>query len=300
MESPLRAPDVSRTTATGIAFATLCLVVAACAGSSGAPGPTPGRPGATPSVLPSSTSLAIPSDATPTRAAPTPWPTIEPRLAFGDQVSCGSGKPVFPVEMVNARPDAQEGTESTATALRAFLARPMGNPAPNSTAGWRRVLATNTDVLFLSTESPGTRWVYLGLSSTGEGQTVYQSVAGWHFATSGDCKLEVSFGVGQRRAEIYLDPARPIRPTDWSVSLQLAELTCSSGQSPAGRVLEPMVAYEADRILAAISIRNRPGGPHDCQGGDTYPYTLQLKEPIGSRQLFDAARVPPVPVVALT
>jgi hypothetical protein len=134
------------------------------------------------------------------------------------------------------------------------------------------------------------------LSSTGEGQTANQSVAGWYFATSGGCQLEVFFGAGERRAELYLDPARPIRPSDRSVSLHLFELSCSSGQSPAGRVLEPKVAYAADRVLVAIAIRARPG-PQDCQGVDAYPYTLQLTEPIGSRQLFDAARVPPAPVV---
>jgi hypothetical protein len=137
--------------------------------------------------------------------------------------------------------------------------------------------------------------VYLGLSSTGVGQRV----AGWYFATSGGCRLEVYFGPEERAADLYLDPLSPVKPEDQSVSLLLYELNCSSGQSPAGRVGEPKVAYEPDRILVVITIRPRPGGPHDCQGGDPHPYTLQLTETIGTRSLFNAARVPPAPVEPL-
>jgi hypothetical protein len=222
--------------------------------------------------------------------AQTGWPTIEPRREFGDRVTCGVG-PAFPVEQLNVRPDAENGTDAAATALRAFLSDPMRNPAPALNAGWRRVLSTSADVLFVSTESPATQWVYLWLSSSHVGQPV----AGWYFRGSGDCQLEVYFGPDQRRAELYLDPANPISPTDRSVNLQLFELSCSGGQSPAGRVLEPLVVYETDRVLVAIPIRILPGS-HDCLGVDAFPYALQLSEAIGSRQLFDAARVPPVPL----
>jgi hypothetical protein len=130
------------------------------------------------------------------------------------------------------------------------------------------------------------------LARTGVGQ----EVIGWYFHTSGECRPEVDFGPDVRRAELYLDPGSPINPAARRVQLQLYELSCASGRSPAGRVREPRLAYRPDRILVAITIA-KLRGPQDCQGTEPYPYTLQLDEAIGTRKLFDAARVPPTPIV---
>ena len=248
--------------------------------------PTSAPSGASPSS--SGTAPVVSAPATPLI---TPWPTIEPTLAFGDAVTCGDGTPTFPVLSLNLPPGAEKAADESGKALAAFLGNPAINPDPASKAGWRRVVLTTKDALFVSTQAPEASWLYVWLASTGAGQPV----AGWYFHTSGACRPEVDFGPDARRAEIYLDPGRPINPADRDVRLHLYELNCA-GQSPAGRILEPKLAYEADRILVAVVIRKLPG-THDCQGTDPYSYTLKLAEAIGQRKLFDAARVPPVPVV---
>lgn len=240
----------------------------------------------TASTAPTATQQASPSPSI------TPWPTIEPRLAFGDAVTCGDGTPTFPVLSLNLPPGAEKAADDSGKALAAFLSNPAINPDPASKAGWRRVVLTTKDALFVSTQAPEASWLYVWLASTGAGQPV----AGWYFHTSGECRPEVDFGPDARRAEIYLDPGRPINPADRDVRLHLYELNCAGGQSPAGRILEPKLAYESDRILVAVVIRKLPG-PRDCQGTDPYAYTLKLAEAIGQRKLLDAARVPPAPVV---
>jgi hypothetical protein len=225
----------------------------------------------------------------------TPWPTLDPNLPIGDRVTCGDDTPPFPIEALNASPDADRSNDAASRALQALLGDPIRNPAPGSTTeGWRQVLVTSTDAQFVvTTSSPSPRWLMAWLTSTG----VSPLVEGWHFRSGGECRPELWFGPELRRAELILDPARPVGPSDRSVGLQLHELTCSGGQGPEGRIQEPILSYAADRIFVAIAILQLPG-EQDCPGVDATAYSLELAEPIGTRALFDAAQVPAVPIVA--
>jgi hypothetical protein len=220
----------------------------------------------------------------------TPWPTLDPRLAIGDRVTCGDGTPAFLPGLLNNSPDALTASDAVTTALREFAGQSNRLSAPVTT-GWRRVLVTSADALFVYTAPSGAPWYYAHLVTTGVGQ----SVAGWFFAGGGECRPEVDLGPDVRRAELHLDPNGTIDPKDRAIRLLVSELSCSSGRSPAGRIETPRVAYEADQILVVISIRKLPG-EQDCQGGGPYAYTLSLTEPIGVRRLFDAAVLPHIPV----
>ncbi len=288
--------DSRRATAGSRVFApallTVSLLVLGCGGVLATAEPT-----SMPTVTPSerSPSATPPSPTASSSVAPsvTPWPTIDPNAAFGNALTCGDGTPSFPLELVNSRPDAEHGTEESSKALNAFLKDPVTNPDPASSAGWRRVVQTSQDALFISAVDPVARWTFVWLTSTGAGQ----GIEGWYFNTSGECRLEVDFGVGLRRAELTMEPGFRPAETDRSLPILVSELSCSSGSSPVGRIEEPKLAYEPTRVLVAVVIRSLPE-PQDCQGVAPVPYTLQLAEAIGSRGLFDAARVPPVLVSA--
>jgi hypothetical protein len=192
--------------------------------------------------------------------------------------------------LLNNGPDALNGTDAVSTALREFVQQPNRLPAPVTT-GWRRVLVTSTDALFVAIGPSGMPWYYVHLATTGAGQ----QVSGWYFVDSSECRPEVDLGPEIRRAELHLDPKGQVGPNDRAIQLLLRELSCSSGRSPAGRVESPRLAYEAERVLVIIGIRALPG-EQDCQGTDPYAYTLPLSEPIGSRRLVDASVLPYVVV----
>ena len=138
-------------------------------------------------------------------------------------------------------------------------------------------------------------WQSISLSTEPVGEAL---PGGWYPGTGGDCRLQLAFPDGTGRADLWLDPARLPSANDRSVRLLISEQACSSGRSPAGRILAPQIAYRLDAVLVVVTIHRLTGG-QDCQGGDPTPYSLQMNQPIGSRQLFDASLVPPVVVEKL-
>lgn len=73
-----------------------------------------------------------------------------------------------------------------------------------------------------------------------------------------------------------------------SLELGVVRLECAGGET--GVVLEPEVFYEEDRILIRTDVAPLPPAEgYDCQGNDTVPLTVQLSEPVGERELVDAA-----------
>jgi hypothetical protein len=149
------------------------------------------------------------------------------------------------------------------------------------------------------------RVLFVALTSSGEWQQIsLEPSAGtppasptWREDTIGRCQPQVVVPAGVSRAQLWLDPARSPSPGDRTVRLLIVEMACASGQSPAGRIVEPQLVYRPSGVFVSLTIQNRPGA-QDCQGNPEYQYTLQLSEPLGSRQLFDANLVPPVPVGA--
>jgi hypothetical protein len=71
------------------------------------------------------------------------------------------------------------------------------------------------------------------------------------------------------------------------LDVEVTRLECSGGVT--GEVLEPVVTLEADRILIRTDVAPLPDGAYTCQGNDRVPVTIELGEPIGDRELVDAA-----------
>jgi heat shock protein HslJ len=74
------------------------------------------------------------------------------------------------------------------------------------------------------------------------------------------------------------------------ITVLVTRLGCNSGVT--GGVAEPDVRLEDDRVVLTFTVR--PGEPSaaDCPGNNQVPYAVDLREPIGNRQLVDGQCLP--------
>lgn len=94
-------------------------------------------------------------------------------------------------------------------------------------------------------------------------------------------------------ASWWVDPASGALSAETTVvPALLIERACASGQSPDGRVLEPVIEYGVDAVVVTISVTRRVGG-QDCPGNPEFPLTITLREPLGERALLDGGSTPP-------
>ena len=73
----------------------------------------------------------------------------------------------------------------------------------------------------------------------------------------------------------------------------LVESACASGQSPDGRVNDPVITYSPDAVTVTFTVTPPPGDAQDCQSNPEFPVTFTLSEPLGGRTLLDGGSTPP-------
>jgi len=138
------------------------------------------------------------------------------------------------------------------------------------------------------------RWTVDGPDG-GQVLTLERSASGLRPAGWGDCRLlEVALPEGRSRVEVTA-PRGGVDPSATSLVVVVNELQCASGRDPAPYLGRPLVVEEDDRVLVTMSSEEVVGGA-DCQGNPHVPVTLDLDEPLGDRQLFDAGTWPPTPI----
>ncbi len=86
-----------------------------------------------------------------------------------------------------------------------------------------------------------------------------------------------------------LSDAAAVTVDSTAIAVDVTRLECSGGQT--GTVLPPTVTYEADRILIGTFVAALPPGAYSCPGNPGVTVTVELAEPVGPRQLVDAACV---------
>lgn len=79
--------------------------------------------------------------------------------------------------------------------------------------------------------------------------------------------------------------AAGVSPETTRLQVGVVRTACAGGFT--GTVLEPQVQFETKRIVIRTSVEPR-SGPADCQTNNVVPLEIELKEPIGNRELFDA------------
>lgn len=85
---------------------------------------------------------------------------------------------------------------------------------------------------------------------------------------------------------VLLDP-EDVSEDSETLRLGVTRLGWSGGDT--GVVLEPAVTLEQDRIVIRTEVEPLPAGGYDCPGNDVVPVLVHLGEPIGPRELVDAA-----------
>jgi hypothetical protein len=81
--------------------------------------------------------------------------------------------------------------------------------------------------------------------------------------------------------------AAEVGPDSTALRLGVTRLECASGET--GTVLEPDVQFERGRIVIRTDVEPLTGGAYECQGNNTVPVDVELSEPVGNRDLVDAA-----------
>jgi hypothetical protein len=84
-------------------------------------------------------------------------------------------------------------------------------------------------------------------------------------------------------------------PADTTLEVLVYERECASGQSAEGRIELVDLTLTAEQILLHIGIRALEGD-QDCQGNPPTPFTVDLGERIGDREIVDSSVVPTRPL----
>lgn len=81
--------------------------------------------------------------------------------------------------------------------------------------------------------------------------------------------------------------AAEISPESTVLRLGVTRIQCASGIT--GTVLEPEIQINGERIMIRTSVESQEPGDYSCPGNNVVPVTVNLRSPIGERELFDAS-----------
>ncbi|MEM7337482.1 MAG: hypothetical protein AAF467_02475 [Actinomycetota bacterium] len=116
----------------------------------------------------------------------------------------------------------------------------------------------------------------------------------WRPTGWGGCRVEIS-AVGLGPAEVAFDPENPPQPDDTELALLINEQACASGEAPIDREIVPVITEAAESVTIVVLVAPVEGGA-DCPSNPWHPITVELSEPLGSRQLVDGHQFPTEPV----
>lgn len=116
----------------------------------------------------------------------------------------------------------------------------------------------------------------------------------WLLMSAGPCAQRsiADHDVGEADLTLADTPS----PTDTSVDLLVHERACASGQTAEGRIQLLELNETAEHVRLRIGVRPPGGDAQSCQGNPPTPFTVELGEPLGDREILDASVVPPRPV----
>jgi len=114
----------------------------------------------------------------------------------------------------------------------------------------------------------------------------------WFLTSAGPCAQRVLGSSGLEAADVTL-ATEPV-PAARTLELLVRERECASGQDAEGRI-EVVLQETAEQVLLLVGVRP-PGGGQTCQGNPATPFTVELAEPLGARELLDASVLPARPI----
>jgi hypothetical protein len=223
----------------------------------------------------------------PSGGSPSAEATLAPEPSVGLQAAdlqytCG----LFPfrADLALAGPGQAEQVDSPmAAALRAHLASRGPDIDVLPDLGWRLTGMNDRSAEFVAFSGEGNVSVV----------TVSNDGGGWKVGSWGECRARVALAAGLGAADWIFDPAQP-RPKDTTRTFDalVTEASCNDGLPADGRIVGPMFFKSADTVLVIFAVRPRPGG-HDCPANPSTRVTVDLREPLGFRELLDGGQLPP-------
>ena len=257
---------------------TASLLVAGCAAS----GPrATSTPSLSPTNAPSATELApLPTDARPPLPTEAPLSTVSPippSDSFGAGLLFTCGGPAFPIELLETPPSKHLNPDPAPALIRW--------PVPTRADAWWLIARTETQAEYLGRDAAG-RYESARLERGVDG--IWNAV-GW-----GGCRFyAVVPGAAYMEASGWW-----IREADWPKAgdrTLRVRVRAWCPRTLADRMLEPIIRYGSDRIIAIVGVRPSTQEPSECgddpedQVGDA---TIELEEPVGQRMILDAKEWP--------
>ena len=215
-------------------------------------------------------------------APPAPKVTlVAPPPIAADQLQLTCGSPLaFAPAALSALPGAEQADHPAAEALRQLLK----GDSPPSRPGWRVVVLSDIHALFLL---PG-----LPVEGVDYWSAEFETRGGaWTYVRSGQCELRPVFE-GIVAASWDLAPGEKLRADTTTLNVLVTERSCSSGRTPEGRIVPAAVIYEPDSVTLIFGVKPLPGA-QTCQGAPPAAVSLELREELGNRELFDGSVFPP-------
>lgn len=205
------------------------------------------------------------------RAEPNGGPSPTPPAAGYFLYRCGNT--VFDPAVL----EAPEGLEHDDPELR-DLVDSLERSRPNAVDGWR-VVAEYGGVAHAMAYRAGRGYVSATFEPSGDG---------WTPDGFEECDPRVEFG---RQSSGTWKLAEEPAPSDTELVVVAHESRCSGGRKLTQKNTTPLVSYTHE----AITIVVRVAPPRDVTCPDNPPsrLTIELDEPVGERELVDAAVYPP-------
>lgn len=87
-------------------------------------------------------------------------------------------------------------------------------------------------------------------------------------------------------------PGADLSPQSTAIEVLVVESGCAGGEPATGRIPDPDIVYEEDRVVVTIGVVPKAGA-QPCPGNPPTEYTVELDEPLGDRVLLDGSHDPP-------
>lgn len=203
-----------------------------------------------------------------------PDPSPSPSATAAYQYTCGQYP--FDLATLEASGDLENEDSEIGRALRALFETFEGKYLKDA-EGWHLVHEDEERVEVVA-RMPGALFVHVLFE---------RSADGWTHTGFGDCQPNVVVG---NRSPVTWELAQKPSPTDTELSVEAWDVGCSGGRELTPQNTRVEVGYTEEAI--SIFIHGTPHMGGDCSG-PTWPLTVTLEEPLGDRELLDAAYYPP-------
>jgi hypothetical protein len=188
--------------------------------------------------------------------------------------TCVDGTPAFPIELFETPPSGDLNPDPTPALIRW--------PVPTTATEWWLLARTDTHAEFVGRDAEGGFYESATLERDNDGNwnAVGWGGCGFYAVVAGDAQNVLGWWIRERDWPQPNDRTLHIRVRTW----------CPG--TLADRILDPIVRYGSDRIIAIVAARPLQQEPSSCGLDQVADATIELDEPVGDRLILDAGRWP--------